>query len=231
MQSQVDEAVNTLDPSDVVTEATDEMKDKFVDDMMVIISGILVYAGSTQWEEGRQLLQAFGIDAPAGAYTVTESALDRYRRYLKNIADSYTEDTADSIRIQLERSYAEELSRADTQAALRNIMNTDAWRITRISTSEVNRSGGIASVEAMIKIEEESEATIEKSMMTTSGNPCEFCLARVDKWFPVKSTMVKKGETVTGVDGGTFVNNWDNNAGHDIHANGGCVPIYRVVTE
>lgn len=231
MQSQVDNAVATLDPVDVVTEATEEDKEKFVDDMMVVISSILLYAGASEWEEGRQLLIAAGIDAPSTAYEVTESALDRYRRYLKTIADSYTEDTANSIRIQLERSYAEELTRADTEAALRNIMNTDAWRITRLSTSEVNRSGGIASVEAMIKIEEDSDATIEKSMMTTSANPCEFCLARVGKWFPVKEIMVKKGEIVEGVDGGSFVNNWDNNMGHDIHANGQCVPEYRVVTE
>jgi len=231
MQSQVDNAVLSIQPANAITEATDEDKDKFVDDMMVIISGILVYAGATQWEEGRQILQAAGITPPSASYSVTESALDRYRKYLKTIADSYTDDTATAIRTQLERSYAEDLSLSDTQAALRNIMNTDAWRIKRISTSEVNRSGGIASVEAMIKIEDESEGTIEKSMMTTSGNPCEFCLSRVGVWFPVKSIMVKKGDTVTGVDGGTFVNNWDNNAGHDIHANGACVPIYRVVTE
>lgn len=231
MQAQVDNAIATLDPTDVVTEATDDDKDKFVDDMMVIISGILLYAGTTQWEEGRQMLIAAGIEAPSASYQVTETALDRYRKYLKTIADSYSEDTANTIRIQLERSYAEELTKGDTQALLRNIMNTDEWRVTRLSISEVNRSGGIASVEAMIKIEEDTEATIEKSMLTTSGAPCEFCLARVDKWFPVKSIMVKKGETVEGVDGGKFVNNWDNNSGHDIHANGKCVPIYRVVTE
>lgn len=231
MQAQVDRAISTLDPSDVETAPTEEDAEKFLDDMMTIIGSVLLYGGMVQWEEGRLLLQQAGIDAPAGQYNVTESALDRYRRYLQTILDSYSSDTTTSIRTQLDRSFEEQWTRGETEAALRNIMNTDAWRVTRLSTSEINRSGGMASVEAMIKIQDDSDAVIEKSMMTTSGNPCEFCLARVDKWFPVKKIMVKKGETVEGVDGGTFVNNWDSNYGHDLHANGGCVPIYRVVTE
>lgn len=229
MQKQVDRAIDTLDPQDVDTAATEDDKDVFVDEMMVIISGILLYAGTTQWEEGRNLIRAAGIDPPSTAYELTDSASDRYRKYLRTVVDSYSSDTTASIRAVLQRAFDEDWTRAESEAAIRNIMNTDAWRVTRISTSEINRSGGIASVEAMIKIEDDSEATIEKSMMTGGANPCEFCLARVDKWFPVKKTMVKKGEIVTGVDGGTFVNNWDNNAGHDIHANGACYPIYRVV--
>ena len=229
MQKQVDRAIATLDPVDVDTAATDEDKDTFVDDMMVIISGVLLYAGTSQWEEGRNLIRAAGIDPPSTAYELSDDASDRYRKYLRTIVDSYSKDTTEAIRVVLAKAFDENWTRGESEAALRNIMNTDAWRVTRLSTSEINRSGGIASVEAMIKIQDDSEATIEKSMMTGGPNPCEFCLARVDVWFPVKKIMVKKGTTITGVDGGTFVNNWDNNAGHDIHANGQCYPIYRVV--
>lgn len=229
MQAQVDRAVNSLDPEDVDTSATDEDKQKFIDDMMIIVDEVLLYVGITQWEEGRQLLRDNDIDPPTGAYNVTETAEDRYKRYLKTIADSYSHDTTESIRAVLARANDEDWTRGQIETAIRNVMNTDAWRVTRLSTSEINRSSGIASVEAMVKIEDDSEATLEKSMMTTSGNPCEFCLSRVDVWFPVKSVMIKKGATVTGVDGGTFVNNWDSNSGHDLHANGQCVPIYRVV--
>lgn len=231
MQAQVDRAIATLDPSDVETTPTDEDKEKFLDDMMTTIGSVLLYGGMVQWEQGRNLLREAGLNPPTDTYSVTESALERYRRYLRTVMDSYSHDTTQSIRTVLERAFDQNYTRGETEAALRGIMNTDEWRVIRLSTSEINRSGGIASVEAMIKIQDDSEATVEKSMMTTSGNPCEFCLARVDKWFPVKKVMVKKGETVEGVDGGTFVNNWDSNYGHDLHANGGCVPIYRVVTE
>lgn len=228
MQKQVDRAVSTLDPQDVDTAATDEDKEVFVDDMMIIVSAILLYAGTIQWEEGRELIRSAGIDPPSTAYDLTDEAAERYRKYLGTIADSYSSDTTASIRKVLEEAFDNDWTRGETESAIRNVMNTDAWRVTRLSTSEINRSGGIASVEAMIKIQDDSEATIEKSMMTTSGNPCEFCLSRVGVWFPVRRIMVKKGEVVTGVDGGTFVNNWDNNSGHDLHANGQCVPIYRV---
>jgi hypothetical protein len=231
MQSQVDRAIDTLDPQDVDTAATEEDKDTFVDDMMIIISAILLYAGVVQWEEGRQLLREAGIEPPLAAYELTDAAVTRYRTYLGTIADSYSSDTSSSIRAVLSRANEENWTRGEIETGIRNIMNTDEWRVTRLSTSEINRSSGMASVEAMIKIEDESEATLEKSMMTTGPNPCEFCLSRVDAWYPVRDIMVPKGETVIGTDGGMFVNNWDNNEGHDLHANGLCVPIYRVSVE
>ena len=40
--------------------------------------------------------------------------------------------------------------------------------------------------------------------------------------------MLPKCEPIRGIDGGVFINNWDSNAGHDIHANGLCVPEYRI---
>ena len=231
MQRQVDRAVEGLSVSNLDGDATEEDKDTFVDEMMVIIGLILLYGGIQAWEAGKTLLRNAGIpesDIPSEAYTLTGDAESRYRAYLYTIADSYSNDTAEAIRRTLARASAEQLSRFETENLLKNIMNTDAWRITRIAVSEVNRSGGISSVEAMIKIEDDSEVTIEKALMTTGPNPCEYCLAIAGQWFPVKDVMFPKGEPIIGIDGGVFINNWDSNAGHDIHANGLCVPEYRI---
>lgn len=228
MDKQVEDAVSALD-SVSNEEATEEDKETFTEEMMVIISAILLYGGLQQWEEGRQLLLSAGIEAPTTQYELSQAAIDRYRSYLADIATSYSDDTAASIRAVLDRANESQWTKQQTQEALRNIMNTDEWRITRLSTSEINRSGSLSSVEAMVKIEEESEATLEKSMLPTGGNPCEFCRARANVWFPISAVMVEKGQELKGEDGGVMVNNWDNNFGHDIHANGQCVPQYRVV--
>ncbi len=63
-----------------------------------------------------------------------------------------------------------------------------------------------------------------------SDSPCEFCQTRFNDWYPVDDVMIKKGDTINGVDGGVFVNNWDNNEGHSTHCGCHCVPIYRVMS-
>lgn len=228
MNTQVEAAVASLDVNSQTT-ATKEEKDVAVEEMMKTVRDILLYGGAQQWQDGKMLLMEHGIDAPDGAYDISEAAVNRYREYLQTIVDSYAEGTDDAIRAVLDRANETQATTAQMKLALREIMNTDEWRVVRLATSEVNRSGALSGVEAMMKIQEESEATLEKSMMTTSGNPCEFCRARVGNWYAVDSVMIPKGSEVQGVDGGVMVNQWDDNAGHDIHANGECTPIYRVV--
>lgn len=231
MERQVNQAIDSLDPSNATGDATDEDKETFIDEMMVIISAILLYGGVQQWEAGKTLLRDAGIpeaDIPSQAYELNENAIKRYRNYLNTIADSYSDDTAQAIRATLERASVEGLSRTQTEAALKDIMNTDAWRIKRVAVSEINRSGGLSSVESMRELSDQTDdVLIEKSMESTSGSPCEFCATRLGEWFPVDKVMVKKGAEIKGIDGGTFVNNWTDNEGFDLHANGQCVPVFR----
>ena len=233
MQKQIDRAIETIIPelkaAKAIGDPTEEDEQQFIDDMMRIIAGILVTAGTLQWLSGRELLVDAGIaDIPSDVYKLTDEATDRYRAYLKTVFDSYSKDTAERIRDVLATSREQALSRQATEQLLKNIINTDAWRITRIGVTETNRSSGMASVEAMIKIEDDSEATIEKSMLSKSGDPCLYCQNFIGVWIPVKQVMIKKGENIIANDGSIFVNSWDNNMGHDVHANGKCVPHYRV---
>lgn len=227
MNKQIDDAIAGLDNENALA-TSDE--DDWLAEMMKIVSAILLTEGILQWEQGKLLIIANGIEAPSTAYSITTDALTRYRKYLKTVYSSYTEDTSNTIRGVLEKSFAEQWTRQQTENTLRNIVTTDAWRIKRIGSSETNRSSAMGSVESMIKLQDETDATIEKTMKSKSGNPCIYCTQFIDKWIPVDSIMIKKGENVVADDGSIFVNNWDNNIGHDIHANGQCYPIYRVAT-
>lgn len=228
MSKQIEHAIASLDPVDNDPEATEEDKDTWVDEMMAIILTILLVGGIDQWDKGRRMLEEAGIDAPTTEYIVTEAAENRYREYLKTIADSYTNGTATAIRNVLDRSEVEGWSRGEIEKNLRNINSLDQWRVDRLAKTEVNRSGALSSVEAMIGIKDETGADIEQSLKSTSGNPCVFCQQFIGKWIKVGDVMVEKGATITAEDGSVFVNNWDTNYGHDVHANGNCVPEYRV---
>lgn len=241
LEAQIDRAITNL-PQDGVEasvkaqdgeygEPTEDDEQKFLDDMMVIIASILLVRGIQQWEDGKLLLTGAGFStAGLPAYSPTADALARYRAYLKTVFDSYSKDTTEAIRAVLLRSRTEVMTRAETEALLRQLNITEEWRVKRIGVSEANKSGSQASVESMRKIAEDTGAIVEKTLQSSTGSPCKFCQTLIGVWKPVDDLIVKKGATLTAEDGSIFVNNWDNNEGHDPHANGKCTPIYRVVS-
>lgn len=227
MQKDIDEAVDSLDAKNEDSTTKDE---DFTAAMMVVIVSVLVASGEIQYPEGMQILVDAGISTDGlKSFTLSEAQKSSYSDYLLNVAKSYRNDTAQSIRSVLERSNAEGWSRNETEKALREIMNTDEWRVSRLATSEINRSQDMGSIYSMKQIQEEADVKFERSMLHTGSDlPCEFCRIYLDNWTPLDENMISQDEVINGEDGGIFVYTWDNNEGHDVHANGHCVPQFRV---
>lgn len=231
MSKQINKAVDDLDASNKKEDLDEAAIAAFTNDMMIVIVESMVAAGTIQYDEGISLLVAAGINTDdLSSFTLKQSQQDAYNKYLEGVAESYGEDTGESIRNVLSRGNMEGWDKNKLQTELRKIMDTDEWRVIRLATSEINRSQDMGSVYSMRQIQDESEATIERSLLHTgSDEPCEFCRVYIDNWIPVDSDMISKGDVVTGADGGILIYTWDDNEGHDVHANGHCVPQFRVV--
>lgn len=228
MEKQINDAVSkTKDAGD----PTNAQKQQFIDDAMVVIAEVMTVEGALSYEQGIQILISAGLDASdATGYATTPAQIRAYREYLRGVVDSYSTDTTRAIRTILDMANVQGWTTSQTQTALRNIMNTDEWRVTRIAVSEINRSQDMSSVFAMRNIQSDTGTQIERALMHTgTDEPCEYCKVYIDNWMPVNDIMINKDEVVNGVDGGTIIYNWDTNEGHDVHANGHCVPQYRVV--
>ena len=228
MERQIERAVDELDTQNAVEDWTEADQKIFLDEMMVIVETILLSGGIAQWEAGKLLITEAGLQAPTIGYQLAEESIKSYRDYLETVFKSYSDETAISIRATLEKSATEALSKAEIKASLRKLPDLEAWRIKRLANTEVSRSGSLSSVESMKEIAKETGYTVEKTMQSSTGNPCPFCQEFIGPWIPVDQIMIKQGETITAADGSMFVNNWDNNEGHDVHANGFCNSIYRV---
>ena len=227
---QIEKSISELDTVENAV-ATEEEVEEFVEDMLVPITSAMVASGTLQYEEGLALLVAAELSLEStSTYSITEAEKDAYRKYLLNVGDSYMNDTTASIRAVLARANEEGWTRVELETALRNIINTDQWRISRLATSEINRSQSLGSVYSMRQIQSEVDATIERSLLHTGSDaPCEFCASYIDNWTPVGDNMINKNDVIKGADGGELIYTWDDNEGHDVHANGHCVPQYRVV--
>lgn len=229
MQAQVDRAVSEIGKSvKEVGDPTEEDREEWLDEMMIVIASILLVSGALQWALGRDELANEGIILPA-VYELSDGAVSRYRTYLNTVFDSYSKDTAEHIRTVLDNARANGFTRAETEQAIRGIMDTDAWRVERIGRTEVSRSNGLASVESMQKIQEDAGVRIYKRIQH-EANACSFCIAASEQmgWTPVDEAFYPKGATITDAEGAIFVNNWTDIESATLHANCRCVTIFEV---
>lgn len=235
MKSQVDRAVSEYrdEVSDAVQpEADDTELEAFVVAMLAVITAILIARGETQYAAGTTLLKNAGESVEnLQEFILSDDTTASYRSYLRRVGESYGSDTAQSIRNVLASSEELGLSRAETEKALRNIMNTDEWRVKRVGVTELNRSQGIGSVESMKQIQNETGAVLEKSLSHPQGAECEFCKALEGQWVKVDQPLVGLDQSITGVDGGILINDFVQNDGYDPHPNGKGVMVYRVANK
>lgn len=234
MQAQVDRAIEEFGEeqadNEVTGEPTNDERQTFVDEMLVVIVAIMIAQGEVEYGAGTALLVDAGIPTTnLNGYVLSESAKSGYQSYLAKVGQSYGKDTAESIRTVLSVADNQGFTRKQTENALKDIMNTDEWRIDRLTRTELNRSQSLSGVDAMKQIQSESGAILEKSLQHTGGDaPCEFCAVLIDNWVAVDQETIPMDTVLIGADGGLLVNKFAANDGYDPHPNGHCVPQFRV---
>ena len=239
MQSQVDKAVEDLKaepdkPNNVVTGSPSQTEQEaFIEDMLSAVVAIMISRGDIQYTEGEAMIEDAGLSTDnLNDFNLSDGAQTDYKSYLARVGESYSDDTAESIRNVLANADEQGLTKADTENALQEVMNTDEWRVTRLANTELNRSQSLGGLEAMKQIAAETGATMEKTV-SHEGNltpPCEFCQAQEGVWVKIDQPLVHLNQTVVGVDGGTLINDFVQIDAGDIHPNGKGHTAYKVVS-
>ena len=235
MQAQVDKAVTEYNESAQdsikLQEATDDEIEAWIVAMMLVISVILLDQGKEGYAEGA-LIAGLGVGELNG-FVLTETAENAYRTYLQKVATSYTNDTADAIRKVLAESNELGFSRAETEKALKNIMDTDDYRIRRLARTELNNSQNMGKLEGMKSLATEAGGVWEKTIEHTGKNPCELCASQEGIWTAIDTPLWGLGDTISTVNdkGETvvYVNNFQDNQANDYHPNGKGSLVFRRV--
>jgi len=233
MQEQIDRAVAELEESPVAQEEpTEDEIDVFINEMMATITGILIANGESEYAAGAAVA---GLDLEElQGFTFTSEADGAYQMYLRRVAESYGQDTAESIRKVLLDAETDGLSRRDTEAKLRGILDTDEWRIKRLGRTELNNSLNIGKLEGMKSLSAEVNVDFEKTIDHFGGNPCPLCRSQEGIWTAIDQPLWGFGESViTNDDKGeqiVYINDWQTNEANDYHPNGTGVLVFRIVT-
>jgi hypothetical protein len=231
MQTQVDRVVKEYqdEPTNAVEPvATETELQTFIEAMLVVISEIMLINGSEMYLANAEEVAGLILTDLQG-FNLTEEAVDSYRAYLRRVGISYGEDTAKSIRKVLADSKDLGYTKSATEKALKDIMYTDDYRVKRLARTELNTSQAMGGYEGMKELAAETGTEWEKALDHSNSPkiPCEFCLTYDGKWFDLKTPLLALGESVEGVDGSIFVNDFVQYDAGDIHANGRGATIYR----
>lgn len=225
MQSRVDQAIQELGAQN---EAEDDNLERFIEDSLALITLLLISSGTDQYKKGLDMIKSAGLDTEStDEFVLSDTARADYRSHLTRVAKSYDDETKKVINDTLERSHLDNLSESQTRDLLRDIMNTDEYRVARLARTEIQRSESVGDVEAMKQLEAETGAEIEKTINHPVGAHCPECRALEGIWKPVAQPMIKLNEAIE-TDSGTWINDYEENVGGPVHPNCGGRPKFRI---
>lgn len=146
--------------------------------LLVALIGILTDEGEKRYDDAKNEIRDNGGDvSKLNGYSLGEDVRSTYEQYLDEVAFSYSEDTAASIRRTLERGDFEKLPQEQIEENLRNIMQTDEWRLRRLSKTEEHRATMSGDIDAMRQVQKDTGLTVYKvwHLNPASLNHCEHC--------------------------------------------------------
>lgn len=229
MRSQIESAVSELSDEPLAQEPTEGELDAYVDAMMPIITGILIAYGEDEYAAA-VAIAGLDLDDLQG-FQLTETAQDTYRGYLRQLGQSYGSDTAKSIRKVLADADDQGLNRREIEANLRNIMDTDEWRVKRLARTELNHSQATGSLEGVKSLTAETGTEWQKALDHSGVTPCPFCQTYEGVWYDINDPLLAYGDSVITTDEQgeqiVYINDWQSFEAGDIHPNGRGAMIYR----
>lgn len=229
MQAQIDRVVQEYqdEPSDAVEpEPIENELDNFITAMMLTISGILLFYGQEEYATGAGIA-GLSLDTLQG-YNFTEEVVDSYKAYLRRVGTSYGADTAESIRKVLLNSKDLGLTRTETEKALRNIMDTDEFRVKRLARTELNTSQQTGSLDGMKNLSAETGVSFNKVWHINRVDACGFCQELNGKVVGIDQPFIPLGGTMVSDDGTIIVNDWRDIDIAQSHPNCTCSIIWEV---
>lgn len=221
MRIQIEGAIREIDETtSALYEPTSDELDAFVVAMMAVIVGILLANGQSEYAAGAAVA-GIALSELQG-FAVPEDAEDAYRAYLQRVGTTYSNETAERIREVLAASESEGLNRRETADRLRDIVNTDEWRVDRLARTELNNSQNIGKLEGMKELAAEVGGNWEKTIDHSSATaPCPLCASQEGVWHSLDQPLWAYGESIQATnDKGeviVYVNDWQTNEANGYH--------------
>ena len=239
MSNQIERAIKENVPSvksksatqpEADDEADKKERDRWFEAMMLLLLTLMMESGQDERGSVQPVLLVSGIDVDLPKYTVNDALKTTYGQTLHRVAMSYQKNTAESIRKVLAEARVSGLSEQEMADKLRNIMNTDEWRVQRLANSEAHRASSLAALDSMKAVERIIGRKFLKRWVTRQdAKVCPICARLHGKTLPLDKPFINEGGTLDLDDGQIFENKWIAMTVAQAHPNCRCKIEYILV--
>jgi hypothetical protein len=198
-------------------------------EMFAVLAAALLAQGKIEHVNNTELILEAGIStADITPFEMTNEQRAAYEDYVRKVATSYNQQTADKIRNIIESGRINQLTAQEIKDQLSEIL-AEEWRIQRIAVTEVNNAGNQAALDSMKQIAQETGAVVDKVWTHGGGDsPCPYCAALIGSTVPLDDDFVELDQHVHGTDGSTYINDFTAKDSGGLHPNCHCRATYRV---
>lgn len=164
------------------------------------------------------------VGAPDVTFVVNQATRDAIFNSTQRLMQSFNEETALKLQQQLSQGIANNEDLKQLTKRIESVYKeAKGFRAERIARTESHRAVNEGVAQGYL------QSGVKKMRWTTLANACEFCKAMDGKEVTIGQSFVPRGETVTGSDGGQYINDYADIAYADLHPNCNCklVPIFN----
>lgn len=213
-----------------VPEPTEEKKYILVLALYEVLRKRLQKAGEKRFKE---VIAQFGIDITAPEYQeyhASREVENTIKDSLTAIASSYSDQIVSAIKGAITRTVAEgdgKTTKKDLIKAIKGTVESDGWRMDRITNTEEHRADNLGQIDAINEIKTATGREFGLKWRTTSVNPCEFCRAMAGTVVATGEAFLTEGQSVELEGGGSYINTRGDMLTPDAHPN--CQCVFEVV--
>ena len=163
------------------------------------------------------------IDIPAlQNYVISDGAEKQYETIVNKIVNSFTDQITDTIRSAINITMEQGGDAEDLIKNIRNVFESDQWRVERIVNTEEHRADNFGQIDAVDVLQKVTGREFGFKWRTTSGHPCEFCQYMNGTVVATGEAFIPLGEKIE-LDDSVYLNNYEDILTPQAHPNCQCV--------
>lgn len=166
---------------------------------------------------------SIALNAPAlEHYVISDGAEKQYETIVNKIVNSFTDQITDTIKGAIDLTVQQGGSKSDLINNIKNVFESDQWRVERIVNTEEHRADNFGQIDAVDVLQKVTGREFGFKWRTTSGHPCEFCQYMNGTVVATGEAFIPLGEKIE-LDNSVYLNNYEDILTPQAHPNCQCV--------
>lgn len=190
--------------------------------MLAILFARMLQTGEERYQ---RTIEQFGLNITIPElqhYVISDGAEKQYETIVNKIVNSFADQITDTIKGAINLTVQQDGNRQDLVRNIRNVFESDQWRVERIVNTEEHRADNLGQIDAVDNLQKVTGREFGFKWRTTSLVPCEFCQYMNGTVVATGEAFIPLGEKIE-LDDAVYLNNYEDILTPQAHPNCQCV--------